>query len=149
MQFLRLDEMDDAILAAAEKMHGVQRDRLRYGVSVQQLRGLVSTTRPRACGHHGDPYGVEILVPTEVVEYPVPFPRQMGEPRGRGGTRLHKRGNHWGVDVMSSQREMSAASAVVIGTAATSPMLPTRVRTTSWATSWAVTSVPKVWPDNE
>ena len=37
----------------------------------------------------------------------------------------------------------------MIGTDATSPMLPTRVRTTSVATSWVVTTSPKVRPDSE
>jgi hypothetical protein len=41
-----------------------------------------------------------------------------------------------------------AASAVVIGTDATSPMLPTSVLTTSVATSWVVTTSPRARPES-
>ena len=50
--------------------------------------------------------------------------------------------------VADSRLATSAASPVVIGTEATSPMLPTRVRTTSVATSCAVTTSPRARPDS-
>ena len=40
-----------------------------------------------------------------------------------------------------------AATAVVTGTDATRPMLPTRVRTISVATSWLVATSPRLRPD--
>jgi hypothetical protein len=47
----------------------------------------------------------------------------------------------------SSLLATSAATAVVTGTEATSPMLPTRVLTISVVTSWLVATSPRLRPD--
>jgi hypothetical protein len=48
---------------------------------------------------------------------------------------------------VGSRLATTAATAVVIGTEATSPMLPTSVRTISVATSWVVTTSPSARPE--
>jgi SAM-dependent methyltransferase len=91
-----------------------------------------------------------VTVLSEVDEGPGPFRAAPGGVRGPRGARAPgggRGGEPGGTAQGCSRLATAAATAVVIGTEATSPMLPTSVRTTSVATSCVVTTSPRLRPE--